>query len=1313
MVPFGWFWGKVCLPVIGLSWLGFLLLGLPTVSSALAMDPNFDTIIPYPRQLAAAGAPVSIADFHILIGPSPAASIGAQEINQRIGSLGGQAIPVDKLDGASLPELPELPELPGGNLIIIATASNASGAAQQTVLANLPGGPVAEHEQGYAIRTEKRSDGSLRLWLVGADQLGTLYAAITTRQLIQSLKGTPALRPATVSDWPDFKLRQIGQPMTEPRRGLWYAMVQYEAEGKIKKAREAATKWIARKKGHYDWMLRAKINWAWSASFLKANQLSKDTTVVRAALKEVNDYGVQRGVRTMVSGTTSVGRFPADKDNPDFSDVAYHSTHHRYFCWSRLKYHREKAERIAQFVADCGYAGFYLHAADGGGWRNPGLWNDRCEQCQQTYGDDHAKADSIVFGIYYDAVRKRVPDCEFAAVVYPYSPEQLDPELVYQDVVKEMGPGPEARKIAANRTGELTQFVQRLDSLLPDDLLVTVREAERSAMDRMRLAWGKRRFHTYYEYAFWKGWQPYFTTAPLWTKTLYYPSHNDMMFGSISGLGWRELLELLGAECAWNVNRPGSKEFTEAAWQGLGTQRSPPPHRKTFALRASRFWFGDKMGPLIAPVFAENISHGFIDDPAKTMGLTQIDDPLATMLAQAAATKRAALSLDKAKAIQEQHSLLKGEDLGFFLNMLLMTHGAAITAQHRSKIMQIEAAINRGDRDGCEHLIAEAREGLKAAAPRWVALYDGVATDQLMMYYGKRRRNPHARLAYLEFEEFRKQVEDLATSYEKKIIDRTMPDWFVKQIDRRRIRVGHTVDRIKVNGQLSEAAWLAAQPISHFINQNQLRLASHETQARLTFDETNLYVAFECHHPAKDDRILISVAKHKNAKESRRWSLGRNGKVLPASSKAFAKTTMANDVWTIELAIPLQELGVKVADWRSCVIQLARHTQKENSSYGYVHGASFKTLKHFVLTEFIDKSFSRSPPELGLNLDSIGFHQETTGTGSGTVIQGTLSVFTDTPLHHVRVKVEARDQDRLLETMVYPVADFVPLIWRPSTPFAMRFPEEVPGVVATFTIESDEGQWGFVRRFGSPRRAETPPDDLFTQGVQGSQAINHPFHFPAPGQGISPWPEGTIEFWIKPRWNAPLRSDGPKGVLNHAIIHMGPIRPDHPTLYNLNSLALVHNTQGFLTGVLASSRYRHRSSTADTRDWQPDHWHHVAIQWKLIDENHGESTTVQIYVDGKLATTETHATPKDTATEPLVPHPFRPPVQIGSMNTGIRPADAAMDELRISSVRRYTSDFEPKKRFTNDQTTLALFHFDGNLQSDGTTELTATIGAAQ
>ena len=275
-----------------------LFLALCALFPAAQAAEPFDTLIPYPRELAASGDPIPLDGFHILIGRLPQARIAAAEINQRIESLGAKTLPIGELGS----------ELPGENLIII-TSCDAPVAA----LKSLPGQAVTPPnpgEQGYVIRPEKQNDGSFRLWLVGSDALGTLYAAVTTRQLIQPSGQSLTLRPATITDWPDYKKRQLGQPMSEPRRGLWYALRQLEKQGKLDEARETSRRWIARKRAHYDWMLRAKINWAWSGLFIKENDTPENSVIARAALKEVNDYGLQRGIRTMVTGTTSIGNFP-------------------------------------------------------------------------------------------------------------------------------------------------------------------------------------------------------------------------------------------------------------------------------------------------------------------------------------------------------------------------------------------------------------------------------------------------------------------------------------------------------------------------------------------------------------------------------------------------------------------------------------------------------------------------------------------------------------------------------------------------------------------------------------------------------------------------------------------------------------------------------------------------------------------------------------------------------------------------------------------------------------------------------------------
>jgi len=54
-------------------------------------------------------------------------------------------------------------------------------------------------------------------------------------------------------------------------------------------------------------------------------------------------------------------------------------------------------------------------------------------------------------------------------------------------------------------------------------------------------------------------------------------------------------------------------------------------------------------------------------------------------------------------------------------------------------------------------------------------------------------------------------------------------------------------------------------------------------------------------------------------------------------------------------------------------------------------------------------------------------------------------------------------------------------------------------------------------------------------------------------------------------------------------------------------------------------------------------------------------------------------------------------IQVGSMNTGAAPAEAAIDNLRISSRPRYDADFTPPKSMECDGLTMILFPLDGDL----------------
>jgi len=1303
------------------------------VITGLPVDADLDRIIPRPKEVRAVGDPVPLEGFRIVPASGERVRIAADEINERIASLGGRRLPVHELEA----------RLPDGKAIVIAPCTAPSLPLKRFGIQATPSDPGP---QGYVIRPVG-TGRQLKLFLIGSDTLGTLYAAATCRQLIVRRGGKLLLQPATARDWPDYKWREHGMAFAEHLRGDWYAILAAERKGDLDKARKLAATWVALQKRYFDWMLRAKINLAWHGVNFKPGDAPAYTSVAAAALREIHQYGLGRGIGAMAGDTTAIGTYPRDKDNPDFKNVVRHRSHNRYFCWSRLEYHKRRARRAARWLADAGYTGYYLHATDGGGWQNPELWNDRCPRCRRAYGDDRARADAAVFGIYYRETKKRIPNLKFVAVVYPYTGRYLDPDWLYEQAAKLMGVGEPARQLAQRTTKKLTEFLRRLNTLLPQDVFVCIRESERRYIDLARAAWGKRRFQLYYEYTYWKGWRPYFITAPLWTRTFYSRSHDDILFSPLHA--WTEVTQLLGAECSWNVNRPGAREFDRQRWLAIGTAVPPPPQRRTFADRACRFLFGDKAGPLVAPVFAENISHTFITRPGEVMRRLHIDDPVGAMFAQAGATGRAAASLDRLWKLQQKSPVLTGDRYGHFLNWYLMTHGAHVLATHRAHVLAARAAIQKGHRAKAEERLSAARGHLAKAAPRWEAIRKRVPRDKLFRRY-MRKTSTAGMVFHLDVAALRQEVEDLWRRREKLIAAHTIPKWFERTCRQRDIVAVPAAGPIKVDGRLNEPAWHEAWRTQHFIDYRVLRLEALETWARVLYDPNGLYVGFDCFDPkpsairlamgGRDEHVLcdsveVLVAPRGGSKEFVHWIVDSKGTVFDAraakapdgrvvysrrwNGAARVAVARGTDRWIVEMAIPAADLGLRPGAGRACRALLCRnivHTrpkgEEEQNAIVFLDGSNFHTVGKFASLRFAGADEGKPRPRLGLVLQPMTFKHVTTGDGSGTAIGGDLRIETDTYLHDVCVTASFTDGVKLLGEKKLGEARLARLIWRPQRPFAVLFPAEVPGVVCTLKVTCREGEWAFARRYGNPRRSTVPPEKLFAHGVDDAarRALATPAFFSSTNPNTIQLAEGTIEFWLRPRWDVVPIRPGPGWSLAHTFLNMGPIRPDYPYLSNRDSLTIAHHCDGYLRCVISNSHYEPRTVAAGVGGWRRGEWHHVALQWKLDD---GGKTSMALFIDGKLASDQCRGSARHPNTRPLKAKQLPLPIQIGSMNTGFRPAEAAIDELRISSVRRYTGAFTPVKRSEPDSHTLALFHFDGTLEAAAPKGVQATAGPAQ
>lgn len=506
----------------------------------------------------------------------------------------------------------------------------------------------------------------------------------------------------------------------------------------------------------------------------------------------------------------------------------------------------------------------------------------------------------------------------------------------------ELPKGKAARGVAERASAKLTAFIRRLNSLLPPDIAICIRESERKHLELVRRAWGQRSFYLYYEYAFWKGWRPDFLTTPLMTRSLYYPAYNDILFGNVSGSGWRELTQLCGVECAWNVNRPGAMDFNSAAWHDWGTTVEVPRARRAFAQRACRFWFGEQAGPLMAPAFAENISRYFICFPEQVLDQVRLSDPVATMAEQARAASRAAESLDKLWTLQQQSPVLSGDEYGYFLNLYQMTHAARILAGHQAAIMAARRAIQQGNRSEAQHQLALAGRLLDQETTAWSALNKQIPQRQRLAA-PTRKTSTAGLLSTLDPRELRQEIVDLTASLDERIAAHTIPTWFRRDCRKRDLVAVRATQPMTIDGRLEETVWKNAPRVEHFVDWRQLRLESLETVARLAYDDDNLYVAIECFDPDPAaittamqgadqyrlcDSVEVLVAPRGAKSVFAHWIVDSKGTVFDArsgktsdgrikympewDSGAQVKVSRAADHWTVELAIRRADTGVRL-----------------------------------------------------------------------------------------------------------------------------------------------------------------------------------------------------------------------------------------------------------------------------------------------------------------------------------------------------------------------------------------------------------------
>ncbi|MBN1670073.1 MAG: hypothetical protein JXR37_03525 [Kiritimatiellae bacterium] len=588
-------------PIVLTVALASLLLG-PAQAATTPLK-----IIPVPREITRTpDQPLGPAAI-VLPGNAPAKyAIATSEINLRLEDLGAKPLPV--LQAGSHEE-----RAFSGRRIVLAVTPNAR-----------PDDLPAQGE-GYAIDSTRPGI----VTLTGRDEQGMLWAAVTFRRMLVKGQDAPvSLLGAKIRDWPDFPYRSVG-------RYHW----QKEDE---------------RAKGIIDRLFRLKLNViivprtpADSYEELVKKLGGQDAAERYCRqVKDASDYAWARGIACMRLQSSHWGKAPADKDDPMAGRCVQHRRTREYFCWSLDAHNRRRAEGLAKLAALTGVRARFVHAHDGGGYNNPGGWHDRCTSCKERFGNDHAAADTHVFGIWRKAFEQYGPKPNlFSAVQYPYLASVLaKPDDPYYD--------------------ETVRYWRDLNKRLDPGIAVCVRENRVEDI---------RKFYEIFDgrpvLVFWmfgdERWGPMFSARIATAKTFLRPGGAPVrMMAPDRDM---HLRFPAGAQYMWNANTPGAFDYPG----GIRLDRDATEPSVLYAEWVPKFaaeWYGEAVGRDLADMFRGSISLSYALEPGAVATLSGQPNTAARMQQQYEAAKQGFAGLERVWARIEagERDLIRPDALGDF-----------------------------------------------------------------------------------------------------------------------------------------------------------------------------------------------------------------------------------------------------------------------------------------------------------------------------------------------------------------------------------------------------------------------------------------------------------------------------------------------------------------------------------------------------------------------------------------------------------------------------------------------------------------------
>jgi hypothetical protein len=192
------------------------------------------------------------------------------------------------------------------------------------------------------------------------------------------------------------------------------------------------------------------------------------------------------------------------------------------------------------------------------------------------------------------------------------------------------------------------------------------------------------------------------------------------------------------------------------------------------------------------------------------------------------------------------------------------------------------------------------------------------------------------------------------------------------------VKITPVSGKIKIDGKLDEVAWIKCAPLSDFVNIKTLKPAAFRTEAKILYDEKNLYIGVICYennpesivakhkvrdsHVFADDSIEMFFDTAMSMDKYYHIAVNSCGSVYDAvvqnknwNGTYDIGTRVGKDSWILEMKIPVEQFnlsGIKPGmRWNFNVCREKHSKPKEFSSYallilkGFHHPARFWTME--------------------------------------------------------------------------------------------------------------------------------------------------------------------------------------------------------------------------------------------------------------------------------------------------------------------------------------------------------------------------------